>query len=911
MVDFERFFRELTGHEPFPWQIKLYNEFINQNFRASCPIPTGLGKTSIIPIWLLALAFHIKNGTVSVFPRRLVYVVNRRTVVDQATREAEMMRKALLSKTELSEITYNLSKVQAQTDNTPLAISTLRGQFADNAEWRDDPSRPSIIIGTVDMIGSRLLFSGYGCGFKSRPLHAGFLGQDTLLVHDEAHLEPAFQQLVEAIANEQKSSQEFKFFQNMELTATSRTDTGCDDALFTKNDDKHEEVSKRMKAKKGIDFHQVDDEKKLAEKVVQLAKKHQNSGQAILIFLRRLDTLNKVMAPLRKLAPDSVEALTGTLRGWERDKLAKENPVFARFMRNSDVTPKSGTVYLICTSAGEVGVNISSDHLICDLTPLDSMMQRFGRVNRFGEGAAQIDVVHHMVAKPAEAAQSVGQPTLADIEQTTDSETDHDVTPEKQSKKNKDKQISPHDLACERTLLLLQQLPIRDDQRRDACPDALSKLPAKKRQEAFTPAPVIPPVNEILFDAWAITTIRQKLPGRPPVSDWLHGIADWEPPETYVAWREEVDVITGLLLSKHSPNDLLDDYPVKPHEILKDQEKRIRIELEKIAGRNPSMPAWLIDSDGEIRMLAIEKLVEKDKLNKPLISLADCMVLLPPKAGGLENGLLNGDAAHADNIQYDIADQWLDVKATPRRCRSWDGQTPNGMRLIRTIDTGIELEDESDGEETKIHCVWNWYSRPRSADDDGSFSACAKQSLSSHHQSAEIYAKQLVAKLEIQEPESTAVIFAARCHDSGKKRSIWQRSIGNRDYPQEILAKSGPGMRSASLSNYRHEFGSLIDISIRPDFLELSVESRDLALHLVAAHHGRARPIFPGHEVIDQERQEETITRTTLEIPRRFARLQRKYGRWGLAYLESLVRAADIMASQDIAEVVPTPGGVS
>ena len=34
---------------------------------------------------------------------------------------------------------------------------------------------------------------------KGKPLHAGFLGQDVLLVHDEAHLEPAFQALVTAI----------------------------------------------------------------------------------------------------------------------------------------------------------------------------------------------------------------------------------------------------------------------------------------------------------------------------------------------------------------------------------------------------------------------------------------------------------------------------------------------------------------------------------------------------------------------------------------------------------------------------------------------------------------------------------------------------------------------------------------
>ena len=33
------------------------------------------------------------------------------------------------------------------------------------------------------------------------------------------------------------------------------------------------------------------------------------------------------------------------------------------------------------------------------------------------------------------------------------------------------------------------------------------------------------------------------------------------------------------------------------------------------------------------------------------------------------------------------------------------------------------------------------------------------------------------------------------------------------------------------------------------------------------------------------------------DVPRRFARLQRRYGRWGLAYLESLLRAADWAAS--------------
>src|SRR5260370_41058853 len=119
-----------------------------------------------------------------------------------------------------------LRKLCAGEAVEPLAISTLRGQFADNAEWRADPARAAIVIGTVDMIGSRLLFSGYGCGFKTRPLHAGFLGQDVLLVHDEAHLEPAFQTLLTAIQQGQHDGERtgplpWRELHVMELSATS------------------------------------------------------------------------------------------------------------------------------------------------------------------------------------------------------------------------------------------------------------------------------------------------------------------------------------------------------------------------------------------------------------------------------------------------------------------------------------------------------------------------------------------------------------------------------------------------------------------------------------------------------------------------------------------------------------------
>ncbi len=128
MTFYEKF-EKLTGKHPFPWQEALYARFLGDDIPDVCHIPTGLGKTSVIAIWLIALS---QGGCM---PRRLVYVVNRRTVVDQTTNEVVRLRQ-------------NAHKIGIHN----LAISTLRGQFADNQEWSSDPSRPAIICGTVERI---------------------------------------------------------------------------------------------------------------------------------------------------------------------------------------------------------------------------------------------------------------------------------------------------------------------------------------------------------------------------------------------------------------------------------------------------------------------------------------------------------------------------------------------------------------------------------------------------------------------------------------------------------------------------------------------------------------------------------------------------------------------------------------
>lgn len=815
MRDFPTTFEALTGNPPFPWQAALYKQFAAGDIPVSCNLPTGLGKTSIIAIWLISLA----NG--AAVPHRLVYVVNRRTVVDQTTDEVERYRNAIAEVPELQALRQWIG-------DRGLALSTLRGQFADNREWSADPSRPAVICGTVDMIGSRLLFSGYGVGMRSKPLHAGFLGQDAFIIHDEAHLEPAFQRLIETIHEEQQRCKDFRPLRVMELTATSR---GQEEAFgLTDADRQNATARERLEARKALILHELNDTKKAADELAKKALEFADKNRAVLVFARAVEDVLKIAG---KLPNERVVTLTGTMRGKERDDLV-EHPIFKRFLpggQSADLT-----TYLVCTSAGEVGVNISADHLICDLTPFDSMAQRFGRVNRFGL--------------------------------RTDSEV-HVIHPTRFEDK-------PYEMACQRTLAHLERL------KGNANPAAIGKLlrelSDEERQAAFTPPPTILPATDILFDAWALTSITDKLPGRPKVEPYLHGLpTEWQPPETQVAWRTEVAEITGDLLDLYPPEELLEAYPLKPHEVLKEPSHRAFKQFEAMAKRLAAkpVPVWLVDDDGKVEPVSLADLADKD--NKEQIE--GKIVLLPPSVGGLENGMLNGAHETAD----DVAD-------TTERVRVWrdDEQydaKSEGMHPVFSITfSGAEDEDEER--------TWDWFAVPNEGDKSS-----PKPLLWDVHVNDVVREwEKIQDRLPLPDPIKAAIHFAARFHDHGKRRKRFQTVLSNRRYPEVILAKSGKkGGRIPE--TYRHEFGSLLDVMSEPAFQKLSPEQQDLILHLIAAHHGRARPHFPSDEAFDPERPQADADRLAAETPRRFARLQRKYGRWGLAYLESLLRAADWAAS--------------
>ena len=401
MIEFNEIFEKLTGNPPLSWQTRLYaNHFADENsLPAVIDLPTGLGKTMVMALWLIARATNRQLAT------RLIYVVDRRTVVDQATDLAERLVKNWKEKRPFAE--------------DPPAISTLRGQLADYREWTRDPTKPAIIIGTVDLIGSALLFSGYRSSYKRRPREAGLLGQDSLLVLDEAHLSRPFEKLICAINTDgpfQKNDDEKTNSKPMCVIRMSATSGGLIDSKppfvlqfdadgnLTSEDAKDETTVKRFGASKTLS---IVEDAKLVETIAKNADKlaTDKPGSRIVIFVQTPKLVGDVRKALEKKNKDYVTRmaqLTGTMRGLERDELVDterllgedqhERRAMRRFLEPEN-DPSLGECFLISTSAGEVGFDLNADHMVCDATTIDSFIQRLGRVNRRGEGAATIVLV--------------------------------------------------------------------------------------------------------------------------------------------------------------------------------------------------------------------------------------------------------------------------------------------------------------------------------------------------------------------------------------------------------------------------------------------------------------------------------------------------------------------------------------
>jgi len=930
MTEHDRFvsaFKALTaedeeGYAPFRWQQRLYRHLVENDLPRAVDIPTGLGKTAVMALWLIALAEGAR------LPRRLVYIVDRRAVVDQATRFAEQIRRNL---------TENLGSRLGLGDRG-LPISTLRGGFADNRNWLEDPASPAIIVGTIDMIGSRLLFEGYGVSRRMRPYHAGFLGVDTLVLLDEAHLCPPFEALLRQIERERSNRfgpnvereqpPQTPPFRLMSLSATGRDDTGQADeslaGLFSLEAEDYEEplVQQRLKAGKQLRLSKEVDEKEMvrciAEKAIELGA--DEGPRRVLVYChsrKRAVAIKDEIDKEGKRRLRQAEAYEHV--DWQSELLVGERRVYERtqlekwllktgFLGGSGKPPEA-PVFLVATSAGEVGVDLDADDMVCDLVPFERMVQRLGRVNRRGgeHRTARIEVFVELPTSKASAAEKAEQEVI----------------------------LKPWCLEAD------------DESTSNVSPAALVKLKSSHPEiieAATTKAPLYPELTRPLLDAWAMTSLDQH-EGRPEVAPWLRGWEKDEEPNTDLVWRkylpfkvQDDDVSVPKMLAKeyfqaapiHASERLeattshVFDWLLKRAKRAKAISKKDPKKSDSVIPEEKDVVAILIDRNGDhqnhldmktlgdfckpAKDMKRETKKQKDEWKDRL--LLGRTLVVDARLGGLQDGML-ADKSAAEVPSADADDSW---RPSPEDVDHADEERPRPIRfLVESISSATDEEGlkasssidgwlhvytfethfKSNGVVERGLAVFKWSDETT---DEGSRSISSKpQSLSDHAQQVADCAREMAKRLELPGEEVEALATAAQLHDNGKAVDRWQDAMAIKD-PKDgrPYAKTSGGGNWRRLEGYRHEFGSLLKAN---ELEDLPAHTRDLILHLIVAHHGYARPLIRTDGC--DAGPPSLLKAQAGEVARRFVRLQKRYGPWGLAWREAILRAADQRASRD------------
>jgi len=437
------------------------------------------------------------------------------------------------------------------------------------------------------------------------------------------------------------------------------------------------------------------------------------------------------------------------------------------------------------------------------------------------------------------------------------------------------------------------------------------------------------------MDAWAMTSLPQHA-GRPKIQPWLRGWVEDEP-QTTVIWRrylplEHSDVDTSPKVIR----DFFDAAPPHASEFLEIETWRVLAWLKKraeavqksfasakkITDIATSQPlalrdafAVVLDSDGEPNgsafsvsslLSSLDNKRDKEALER---KLADSTLVVDSRFAGLNRDGLLDDAENSASSTLDGSDEWLPpIKGQPAirfRVRVVDQLEPaagNGWRHRFRLP----IKRTAEGEDVQWIIVEKWRNDSVTADDGASG---ALQTLANHQAATVARAQAIGQQLGLPQPYTRMLESVARLHDEGKRATNWQTAF-NAPAAGGPFAKTPGPVNQSLLNGYRHEFSSLSALAADPEFLALpSDELRDLALHLVAAHHGFARPLIGIQGCADTPPS--LLEERSREVALRFVRLQRIWGPWGLAWWESLLRAADQQASRELELASKTPKPLS
>jgi CRISPR-associated endonuclease/helicase Cas3 len=512
---FPAFFAEVHGWAPFPWQRALLHRVLEHGWPELIDVPTGLGKTAVLDVAVFASALRCEHAR-----RRVFLVVDRRLIVDQAHEHAARIQQALGNAAPGTACHAVARRLAADGDDGPvLDVTRMRGGVSWSWLWLERPDRHAIVTGTVDQVGSRLLFRGYGVGERLRPVDAALAGTDSLIIVDEAHLSDAFLATLRDIGQlETAGTAPAPLVVAM---SASPGDHAADTHRIGTADEQDPVAGQRLTAPKRLHLVTVTAARDTAasataDALASLAREIGGPGQVTGVVANTVAMARAVFGRLQADPGDpagpgqpSCVLLTGRIRPVDREYLL--HTWYPRIRAGAGRDDRR-ELYVVATQTIEVGADIDLDTLVTESASLPALIQRLGRVNRRGEHAGAIAVVVHCDGLYDGVYGAARQQTWQWL-------TSLAAPVWHRSGR------SPADLGPGI----------------DASPAALRRrvqgIPASQKEDMSGPRPYAPLVSAIALDTWARTS---PVPHPDvPVAPYLHGIGAGEPTVS-LAWRADV-----------------------------------------------------------------------------------------------------------------------------------------------------------------------------------------------------------------------------------------------------------------------------------------------------------------------------------------------------------------------------------
>jgi CRISPR-associated endonuclease/helicase Cas3 len=357
MQAFDEFFRRATGHVPHGYQARI----ALGGLPAVVQAPTGTGKTGVILAWLWRRLYGPDRSGV---PRRLVYALPQRSLVEQVAGEAE-------------DWLANLGLA----DEVALHV-VMGGAGKSQRQWRLDMHRPAIVVGTVDSLVSKALNRGYGIGRATFPIDFALVTNGAHWVIDEIQLCPESTTTLRQLAAFTRTLGTAEPFGLTCMSATvpeglleTVDNPVAGDVLGILPEERTGELALRLAAARTI--RRLSAEPGDYAAIAAAARERHRAGTLTLVVLNTVESARTVFRDLRS-GPSGCTLLHSRFRAVEREQLM------------SEITGQPADRIVVATQVVEAGIDLNASVLITEAAPWPSLVQRAGRCNRTGRvGAAE------------------------------------------------------------------------------------------------------------------------------------------------------------------------------------------------------------------------------------------------------------------------------------------------------------------------------------------------------------------------------------------------------------------------------------------------------------------------------------------------------------------------------------------